>query len=156
MCFLDGNSKQHNHPKVDLPYQVYLKRFRFHYQIRLEKQIFIFPIFTNSSLGNRKLYRSEKRMIRSTSRLVNNIPMNTCDFLILWNSSHIRSSLFQLNKTLSELEECRNNLSSCLEENARLRRYFVNFFLVLHLEMLIIFNTFSPSTTEKLMICMLH
>lgn len=66
---------------------------------------------------------SEKKMIRSTSRLVNKIRMNTCDFLILWNSSHIRSSLFQLNKTLSELEECRNNLSSCLEENARLRRY---------------------------------
>ncbi|KAI8554401.1 hypothetical protein RHMOL_Rhmol05G0095900 [Rhododendron molle] len=63
VCFLDGNSKQHNHPKVDLPYQ-------------------------------------EAQHVRKEN-----------------DSLH-----FELNKTLSELEECRNNLSSCLEENARLRR----------------------------------
>lgn len=62
VCFLDGNSKQHNHPKVDMPHQEAL----------------------HISTENDSLH-------------------------------------LELNKTLSELDESRNNLSSCLEENARLR-----------------------------------
>ncbi|KAL7002771.1 hypothetical protein U1Q18_003927 [Sarracenia purpurea var. burkii] len=61
--FLDGNSKQHEHPKVDVP-------------------------------------RQEALCISKEN-----------------DSLHL-----ELNKTLNELEECRNNLSSCLEKNTRLRR----------------------------------
>lgn len=40
----------------------------------------------------------------------------------LWGLHVVLWSLFKLNKTLNELEECRHNLNSCLEENAKLSR----------------------------------
>ncbi|CAL5333677.1 unnamed protein product [Camellia sinensis] len=63
VCFLNGNSKQHNHPKLDMPHQ------------------------------------EPQRICKENDTL------------------HL-----ELNKTLNELEKCRNSLSSCLEKNAILRR----------------------------------